>query len=166
MFNFSAILITWDYVQTNRKFCGVRHLWNWTDPLEITFNVYAHDLFLRSYAHDFLTEELKKSPESAETSWNTKFKMEPYGRNCCTSPPSPGGGSSKRACAINGILHAHTSRLLQISAFWAKRTSSRTKLFSALVQLFSLFEWQWPDFFWGQTWGDASPLRLEWHLIR
>lgn len=65
------------------------YLRNWTDPLEITFNVYARDLFLRSYAHDFLTEELKKkqSPESAETSWNTKFKMEPYGRNCCTSPP-------------------------------------------------------------------------------
>lgn len=64
------------------------YLRNWTDPLEITFNVYARDLFLRSYADDFWTEKLKKkSPESAETSWNTKFKMEPYGRNCCTSPP-------------------------------------------------------------------------------
>lgn len=60
-FLFSAIPITWDYVQTNLKCCGVRHLRNWTDPLEITFNVYARDLFLRSYAHDFLTVELKKN---------------------------------------------------------------------------------------------------------
>lgn len=37
------------------------YLRNWTDPLEITFNVYARDLFLRSYADDFWTEKLKKN---------------------------------------------------------------------------------------------------------